>query len=105
MVSTPPRPRPPAPADSGRIRPDPAAAEAWLRELLGDQPDDDDGYLQIWTAEEKRSYWFRPSDLRNAARKACELGARGLNAYYGLCLRDRGFLDGLPPERRAAVRG
>ena len=87
-------------------RASPEAALAWLRLLYGDDPDPDAGYLNVWTdTGRERSFWFPLTDLAGAARKAGALAEEGQNAYYGVALRARRYVDGLVADRRVFARG
>lgn len=94
------------PAAQGQAPPPPdfAAAQSWLQKLMGDV-DPGVGYLNIWEPTKRQSWWFSPDRFGQAARKACELAAGGKNAYYGVGLRDRSFIDDLPLGRRSSTRG
>ncbi len=100
MAGTVSRSHPP-PAGAG-LRPDPGAAEAFLRLLYGEAADELPGDLGLWTLSDRACVWLPAGDLGGAAAVACRL-AETDNAYFHVALHDRTAAGGRGTIKSARV--
>lgn len=95
------------------LKPDTGETLAFLRGLLGYVPEDCRDFFLVWTLnagrdgrkEEKRSWWQQPFDLEQLAGSAAHLSYDWENVYFGVGLRSRSYVEGLPEDKRPYYRG
>jgi len=74
----------------------------FFRELYGQCKE---GWLTIWTRQDKRTQWFPVTKLEQAAEAAMRLSASGKDVYFGVGLRREPVYKETKDGRRYLARG